>query len=78
LTSAVVRCSPDEDATNGFFVACFSRCLAHQDPSSLNLKRKADVDIDVSEPKAKKKQQKKKKKKPGVSILADQPNAACK
>jgi putative methyltransferase len=61
--SSVVRCSPDEDATNGFFVSCFTRGNADTELSHDGLKRKADVEVEDSEHKAKKKRPKKKKKK---------------
>ncbi|KAH0585057.1 hypothetical protein H2248_008323 [Termitomyces sp. 'cryptogamus'] len=44
--ASVVRCSPGEDATNGFFVSCFIRARTSSD------KRKTDTfesDIDVSD-----------------------------
>jgi putative methyltransferase len=61
--SAVIRCSPDEDATNGFFVSCFARGNTDTELSHDGLKRKADIEVEDSEHKAKKKRPKKKKKK---------------
>lgn len=53
--ASLVRCSPDEDATNGFFVCCFVR----------GQKRKPDLvydhDHEVAIPKKKRKKEKKKK-----------------
>jgi 25S rRNA (cytosine2278-C5)-methyltransferase len=61
--SAVVRCSPDEDATNGFFVSCFARGVVDEGALSSNLKRKADADPDDPAQKAKMKKRQKKRKK---------------
>ncbi|VDB84724.1 unnamed protein product [Peniophora sp. CBMAI 1063] len=63
-TNSVVRCEPGEDATNGFFVACFER--------SADKKRKAEHNEDDAEhivehdqaPAKKKRKKKKKKSKP--------------
>jgi len=66
--ASVIRCSPGEDATNGFFVSCFMRKEAVVPPTT---KRKAEADseaededegrtADVSIPKRKKKKKKKK------------------
>ena len=69
-TDSVVRCEPGEDATNGFFVACFER--------NSSKKRKAEHDEDSHDgtlgvtnisghdqsPAKKKRKKKKKKSKP--------------
>ncbi|TFK40253.1 S-adenosyl-L-methionine-dependent methyltransferase [Crucibulum laeve] len=53
---SVVRCSPGEDATNGFFVSCFVRCA-----TASGAKRKA-VDSDGETERAKPSRKKRKKK----------------
>ncbi|KAJ7183139.1 S-adenosyl-L-methionine-dependent methyltransferase [Mycena filopes] len=60
--SSLVRCSPGEDATNGFFVSCFVRREVAVPSTN---KRKADgeeaeVSVDVAAPKRKKKKKNKK------------------
>lgn len=40
LSESLIRCSPGEDETNGFFVACFIRISRHE--SSIAVKRKAE------------------------------------
>ncbi|KAJ7220068.1 S-adenosyl-L-methionine-dependent methyltransferase [Mycena pura] len=60
---SVIRCSPGEDATNGFFVSCFVRCA---DQASTSNKRKAvekDEEATVEEGQPKKKKKKKNKSK---------------
>lgn len=76
-TESVVRCEPGEDATNGFFVACFERASSRKrkagdDEDDHDHDRNADLDADntvePSQSPAKKKRKKKKKKsKPMVS-----------
>jgi putative methyltransferase len=56
--AALVRCSPGEDATNGFFVSCFVRKEATAASTS---KRKAEAGDEGAEvPKRKKKKKTKK------------------
>jgi 25S rRNA (cytosine2278-C5)-methyltransferase len=65
--SSVVRCSPDEDATNGFFVSCFVKGKVEEaSPVQDILKRKVEDGDEISERKAKKKKKPKKKKVPAV------------
>jgi len=40
--SSVIRCSPDHDATNGFFVSCFTRASKQESHVTLG-KRKSTV-----------------------------------
>lgn len=58
--SSVIRCSPGEDHTNGFFVSCFIRRATETDSSG---KRKAS-DEEQDPPKRKSKKRKVKKKQP--------------
>ncbi|KAJ2922867.1 hypothetical protein H1R20_g14247, partial [Candolleomyces eurysporus] len=58
--SSVIRCSPGEDHTNGFFVSCFIRRAAQIESSS---KRKAGDEVQDL-PKRKSKKRKVKKKRP--------------
>ncbi|KAJ7106472.1 S-adenosyl-L-methionine-dependent methyltransferase [Mycena crocata] len=63
--ASVIRCSPGEDATNGFFVSCFVR------GSTTSTKRKVEAledegsqgDVDAAEPPKRKKKKKKNKQK---------------
>ncbi|KAJ7671620.1 S-adenosyl-L-methionine-dependent methyltransferase [Mycena polygramma] len=61
--ASLIRCSPGEDATNGFFVSCFVR-KEDTAPSTSKRKAEADVDeeatVDVAVPKRKKKKKNKK------------------
>ncbi|KAJ7284670.1 S-adenosyl-L-methionine-dependent methyltransferase [Mycena rebaudengoi] len=69
--ASVIRCSPGEDATNGFFVSCFvRRGSQNSDSAAVSKKRKADVDdegegTELADPDAdvKEARQRKKKKK---------------
>ncbi|KAJ3543598.1 hypothetical protein NMY22_g3092 [Coprinellus aureogranulatus] len=57
---SVIRCSPGEDLTNGFFVSCFVR----GNLASGHLKRKAEADVDSSaKPPSQRKSKKRKTKK---------------
>ncbi|KAI0312107.1 S-adenosyl-L-methionine-dependent methyltransferase [Amylostereum chailletii] len=62
-TQAVVRCSPGEDATNGFFVSCFVRRM----PTSVGTKRKDRSETTDDDPAPKTNKRKKKKKKSAMS-----------
>lgn len=55
--SSVIRCSPDHDATNGFFVACFVKMK-----SDLHLSRKR-LDREDDEPRSSKTRKRKKRNK---------------
>jgi len=68
--SSLIRCSPDHDATNGFFVSCFTRAAGpQQGDEDIQSKRKlADLEGDdpaevgqVSRSKRTKKAKKKRK-----------------
>jgi hypothetical protein len=76
LAESVVRCSPDEDATNGFFVSCFIRPGHGKEYGPIDdsivvpppSKRKTiddeeDLNIPATAPSALKKRKKSKKKK---------------
>lgn len=64
-TDSVVRCEPGEDATNGFFVACFERADSKKRKAGDDdLEQGADTDNagDHAQSPARKKRKKKKKK----------------
>ncbi|KAJ7678521.1 S-adenosyl-L-methionine-dependent methyltransferase [Mycena rosella] len=72
--ASLIRCSPGEDATNGFFVSCFMRCTAE---AKVPNKRKAEAQDEEEEvqegaevagpPKRKKKKKSKSKQKSVVA-----------
>ncbi|KAJ7746636.1 S-adenosyl-L-methionine-dependent methyltransferase [Mycena metata] len=62
--TSLIRCSPGEDATNGFFVSCFVR---QEVEVSLPNKRKADAEEEDASGVAMPKRKKKKKKKNNIS-----------
>ncbi|KAI0749481.1 S-adenosyl-L-methionine-dependent methyltransferase [Daedaleopsis nitida] len=60
--TSLVRCSPGEDATNGFFVSLFLRDSGEEESEIIGKKRKAGEDQDqASEPTKKRKKKKKTK-----------------
>lgn len=62
--ASLVRCSPDEDATNGFFVSCFIKGDAALSLANSEIplaKRKADDDGQAQARKPKRKKKNKKK-----------------
>ena len=62
--SSLVRCSPDHDATNGFFVACFIRNIEPYNPDvNLAKKRKHRQDEGRLDGAKRKKRKKKPKQK---------------
>ena len=62
--SALVRCLPGEDATNGFFVSCFVR------DQNITLKRKQDLASEMeSNPRKGKKKRRKKTEQLNAQVL---------
>ena len=64
---SLIRCSPGDDATNGFFVCLFMRVTANpgsEDQPSLSTKRKHEADgLELEIPNCPSKKRKKRKKK---------------